>query len=190
MTNNPRDAVLHGLLEDVNAVTGEAQQAFGNLSARQLNWKPVAENWSVGQCLDHLMTTNKTYFPAFERIARGEKKNTLWEGMPLLPAFFGKMIVKSLGPEGTRKLKAPQVFRPSSSDVDAGIVGNFVEHQKQLVNLMEAMRDVNAEKVKVTSPASGLIAYSLLDAYKIIVTHERRHINQAKTILETRGFPR
>ncbi len=60
-------------------LAAEAEQSFGHLSVRQLNSKPHPEQWSVGQCLHHLVTSNSTYFPIFEKIIAGEKGATLWE---------------------------------------------------------------------------------------------------------------
>jgi RNA polymerase sigma factor (sigma-70 family) len=42
----------------------------------------------------------------------------------------------------------------------------------------------------ITSPVSRFITYSLSDAIKIITFHERRHLNQAKRIMQQEGFPK
>ena len=68
---------LQPLLERIDAVTSAAKDEFCALSATQLNWKPHPESWSIGQCLDHLITTNNTYFPMLEQIAQGKRKPTL-----------------------------------------------------------------------------------------------------------------
>ena len=41
----------------------------------------------------------------------------------------------------------------------------------------------------VTSPVSPLVTYSLLDAYRIMVAHGRRHFEQAQRVTEAAGFP-
>jgi hypothetical protein len=42
----------------------------------------------------------------------------------------------------------------------------------------------------VTSPVTAVATYSLLDAYRIIVGHERKHFEQARRVAESEGFPR
>ncbi|MGV3704400.1 MAG: DinB family protein [Arcticibacter sp.] len=37
-------------------------KSTGNLSAAQLHFKPAADKWSVGQCLEHIVATEKTLF--------------------------------------------------------------------------------------------------------------------------------
>ncbi|MEJ7615904.1 MAG: DinB family protein [Pyrinomonadaceae bacterium] len=60
---------------------------MGGLSARQLNWKPSPEQWSIGQCLDHLMNTNKQYFPLIEKLVAGAAKKTVFERRRCCPAY-------------------------------------------------------------------------------------------------------
>ncbi|HYY97319.1 MAG TPA: DinB family protein, partial [Pyrinomonadaceae bacterium] len=89
---------LGGLIEELGAVTTEAREVFGGLSAAQLNWKPSPERWSVGQCFDHLIATNRTFFADMERVASGEHKTSLWGRVSPLSGFFARLILKSLDP--------------------------------------------------------------------------------------------
>jgi len=49
---------------------------------------------------------------------------------------------------------------------------------------------LNLQRIKNSSPVSRIITYSLLDAYTIIVVHEKRHFLQARRVLDSSGFPR
>src|SRR5678816_4463844 len=106
---------LSGVSEDVKA-------SFGKLTAEQLNWKPSPESWSVGQCLDHLNTTNRSYYRSFDEVINGSRITRFMERLPVLPGLFGNLLVKSLDPEATRKLKAPPAFQASSSSIPTTIV--------------------------------------------------------------------
>jgi hypothetical protein len=181
--------ILSELIARANAVSGDVQSTFGPLNARQINWKPSEDQWSIGQCLDHLLTTNRPYFPVIEQVVRGEQKNNLWQSMPFFPGFFGKMLIKYVSPESPRKLKAPPKFQPSASAIDVGITRAFIDAQGKLTELMGATDRFDLEKIVISSPAIGLITYSLLDSYRIIVNHEERHTQQAKRVLASSGFP-
>jgi len=189
MTRNQGEQ-LSALVSAVTAINDETLAAFGDLTAQQLNWKPSAEQWSVAQCFDHLLTTNAAYFPVFDEILSGEKTPTFWERLPWLPAVWGKLLIKAVAPESQRKLKAPKIFRPSSSTVDEAIIRRFVEQQNQVIKYMKATEGLDLERIKIPSPVTGFITYSLLDAYRIIINHERRHLLQATRVSETDGFPK
>ena len=52
-------------------VAADAKSAFGNLNPSQINWKPSPERWSVAQCFDHLLTSNRGYLPIFDSVLAG-----------------------------------------------------------------------------------------------------------------------
>ena len=188
MTNNQGEH-LSGLVSAANTVTEQTLAGFGNLTTHQLNWKPGADQWSVTQCFDHLVTANEAFFPVFEKVLSGGK-NTFWESLPWLPAFWGKMLIKAVAPESTRKLKAPKIFHPSNSSVDGAIIHRFIDQQNQVIRYIKATEDLDLEKIKISSPVTNLITYSLMDAYRIIINHEKRHLLQAMRVSEMDGFPK
>jgi hypothetical protein len=188
MKNNQSDD-LNGLVSAAGSVADETRTTFGKLTPQQLNWKPSAGQWSVGQCFDHLINANAAYFPTFEKVLSGQKNNTLWESLPWLPAFWGKMLIKAVSPESTRKLKAPTIFTPSSSNIDGHIIRRFIEQQDQVVRYMKATQGFDVDTIKISSPVTNLITYSLMDAYRIIVAHEKRHFLQAVRLSQMDGFP-
>jgi hypothetical protein len=109
--------------------------------------------------------------------------------MPLLPRFFGKLIIKTLRPDSGRKAKAWPAFYPSSSHIAPGIIGSFLEQQERLLHLMESTSGLDLDGMRITSPVISFVTYSLMDAYRIIVVHEQNHFVQARRVTESPGFP-
>jgi hypothetical protein len=168
----------------------EARAAFGGFSPGQLNWKPAENSWSIAQCLDHLITTHSQYFPLFDRLAAGDSKPTTWEKISPLSGFFGRYLIKSLDPDNVKKLKAPGKAQPSASEISGDIVDRFGDHQRQLIeHLQKLPADLDPAKTIITSPLVGIVTYSLLDCYQIIVVHCWRHLGQAKRVAESDNFP-
>jgi hypothetical protein len=180
---------LPKLIDEAHANGEDAQKNFGQLSAEQLNWKPKADEWSVAQCFNHLIVINAANFPRIEQIANGEYKPSLKERLPLLPRFFGSMILKAVQPRAKHKFKAATKFEPASSAIGGDIIAKFKAHQEEVIDHMKMTKRLNLRKVIITSPAASFATYSLLDAYKILVAHERRHMAQASRVMETDGFP-
>jgi hypothetical protein len=180
---------LDGLVSQADAIAQDAKKVFGGLNSEQLNWKPGAERWSVGQCFDHLITTNSGYLPIIDDVLKGRKKSSVWQKLPFFPRMWGKLLVKSLDPSQTRKIKAPKKFEPAQSDISATVVEDFAGQQDKVIEAMKATSNLDLENIIVTSPAASLVTYSLMDAYRIIVVHERRHFQQAQRVTEESGFP-
>ena len=181
---------LDALVEELGAITTEAREVFGALDGAQLNWKPSAERWSVGLCFDHLIKTNGTFFADMERVAEGTHKSSTWARVSPLSGFFARMILKSLDSVRGRKTKAPRVFEPAKSGVDAGVMEEFASHQEELARRMRATAGRDLRRTMVTSPVAAVATYSLLDAYRIVVAHERKHFEQARRVMQEAGFPR
>ena len=176
-------ADLPSLITAVNQIATDTKSTFGHLSPSQLNWKPAAERWSVGQCFDHLITSN------IDDVLAG-KKRTLWQRMPLLPGLVAKLFIKSLDPANTRKIKAPKRFEPAQSDITAAVIDDFIKQQTAIVEKMKATEHLKLEKIVITSPAAAAIIFSLMDAYRILVVHEHRHFQQAKRVTNETTFPK
>jgi hypothetical protein len=189
MSSNPEMNNLPELLAEAERVSGEARATFGALSPEQVNWKRSPDEWSVGQCLEHLILSNSPYFPLIESIAAGRQKRKFWERVPVLPGIFGKLVLGAVKPESARKVKARPAFMPATSEVDGQIVSQFASHQDELIRLMKSTKGLPLEKIIITSPIAAVVTYSLLDGYRIIVTHERRHFRQAERVMQAEGFP-
>ncbi len=180
---------IDGFVAELEAVARDASEVFGGLSAAQLNWKPSAERWSVGQCFDHLIVTNQTFIPDIERVAAGTYKSSLWARVSPLSGFVAGFILGALDPAKGRKIKAPRVFRPAESDVEPDVINRFTRNLSEAAALMRATAGADLRRTMLTSPASALATYRLLDAYRIVAAHGRRHFEQARRVTEAAGFP-
>lgn len=154
---------------------------FGRLTPEELNWKPNANQWSVGQCIDHIIVTNETYFPIIRSILTGNYQPTIVQRLPFLPNFFGKLLLKSIG-TSSKKVKTFSVFEPKSSKISSNIVKDFLKHQDHLKTLIENTQHLDHERLVISSPVNKFIVYSLESAFNILVAHEFRHLAQAKEV--------
>jgi DinB superfamily len=180
---------LSTLLAEGRLVADETKRMFGPLSAEQVNWKPSVGEWSIGQCFDHLIISNRPYLTIIAEIRDGKRRQRAWERVPLLPRFFGKFLIRTLRADSGRKVKARPAFYPSTSHIPVGIITSFVEQQDRLLHLLEATGRLDLNRITITSPVVRLITYSLMDAYRIIVVHEQNHFVQARRVMELPSFP-
>lgn len=177
------------LVDEATAIAVDAERGFSHLTLDQLNWKPGADQWSVAQCFEHLIKINSAYFPQWRRIEQGAYRPTWRDRVPLLARFFGSIVLRAVQPESRRKFKAAKHVEPSPSAIDAGIIARFTAHQREVIEHMAVAGSRDAAALTITSPVAPIAFYSLLDAFRIIVAHERRHMAQAERVVRAQGFP-
>ncbi|HNU06538.1 MAG TPA: DinB family protein [Pyrinomonadaceae bacterium] len=175
-------------LADLDSISNEATAKFSGLNADQINFKPSADSWSVGQCFEHLILTNDQITGAVERVADGSHVNSFWENWSPFTSFFGNFLIKSMKRDD-KKFKVPSKSIVPPSNVDPQIVAKFIENNAMLIDLFGKIDSVDPEKIVITSPFMGLVTYKLAHGMTIIVEHERRHLRQAERVTIIDGFP-
>ena len=68
-------------------------------------------------------------------------------------------------------------------NLPGNIMESFKEAQAQLLDFIESCRHLLEKNTIISSPANKNIVYSLENAFEIIISHEKRHFNQAKEVL-------
>ena len=182
------DERIKSITHDMSAVATDAAAVFGGLSPEQLNWKPSEKGWSVAQCLDHIIRTNHEFDAEFEKLASETRKNSFWENYSPLTAWGGRFLVNAVSTD-SKKAKAPSKRIVPPSDLAADIVKQFAGEIDEVNRKVEACSGADREKTVVTSPFLFIFTYKLDDAFTVLVEHTKRHIRQAKRVMEADGFP-
>ena len=184
------------MAERINFVTTEMQKiaddaraSFSSLTETQLNWKPAEKSWSVGQCLDHIVKTNEQFYPEFERLASGNRKNSFWENWSPFSGMGGRFLINAVS-EDSKKAKAPSKSIVPPSEIESDIVAQFTEQISAVNKKVKACSGVDLKKTVVTSPFLAVFTYKFDDALTVLVEHSKRHIRQAKRVMEADGFPK
>lgn len=175
-------------IETFAKVSQETEKSFGNLTTYQLNLKPTPGRWSIAQCLHHLIVSNETYYIPLQIIIDGKHRNSFFQSIGFISRFFGSYLIKETGPVTSKPMKNPPVFAPSGSDLPGTIVTDFLKHQQQLSALVLQLDKTDLNNTIISSPALGIITYSLKDMLTILAGHEMRHLAQAKRILLNENF--
>src|SRR4029453_6503576 len=180
-------------LEEVRAgldeVARETQSTFGGLNARQLNWRPDATRWSVAQCFEHFLLANRLMFEAAAGALNGTAPRTIWQRLPGLPGMFGRMLVRSQAPTNARRFTASPQAQPAASGVAAAIIQRCGEQDRGAVARVHALDERIAARTIMTSPFIKVITYSVLDGWRLVFAHDRRHLEQARRVTLSPGFP-
>ncbi len=165
-------------------ITKQTLTEFGNLTSEQLNWKPNSNSWSIAQNLDHLIVVNETYYPVLASLKAGKYKTPFIAKIGLLVSFLSKTVLRAVQPDRQKKMKTFPIWEPNTSNVIGGILKRFQIHQNELKQKIEEAKGFVEKGVVISSPANRNIVYKLETAFDIIISHEQRHFEQAKEILQ------
>lgn len=162
---------------------------FSSLNEEQLNWRPDENSWSIGECLKHLCIMGEMYLREIHgAVKRGYQKDLF--GDEFKYSWFGKQFMKKMEPSAKSKFKSPSAFKPNDQRLSGEIVNEFLDFQDQLVKAMEDAKGLNLTKLKIKSPVFSLLKLRLGEAFELVITHQKRHLNQAQGVYKSLDFPK
>jgi hypothetical protein len=173
-------AALDAIARDLDAVRAEVLREADGLSQAQADWRPSADDWSVGEILHHLtlaeINTGKLTSKLLKETGAGSAYPSDLAGFAPLPAW----------PPGPRE--APPVVRPGK--------GHPID---QLLDDMRAARErsrQSLERLASVDPRAFTwrhFAFGEMDLgqwWMLQALHDRDHLQQLRRIKKTPGFPR
>ena len=181
---------LADVRSQLDAIARETQATFGGLDEQRLNWRPDDSRWSVAQCFEHLIAANGLMFRAAEEALSPSAPRSVWQRVPVLPGVWGRLLIRSQSPNATRKFTASPKAQPTSSAIDADVIVRFVDQHRDAVAAVQTMGERDAARVVMTSPFVRFITYSVLDGWRLVVAHDRRHFEQARRVTLLPEFPK
>jgi hypothetical protein len=169
-------------IAEIDKITDAFKQNFAHLNHAQLNWKPNSHTWSIAQNMEHLIVVNESYYPVLHALKQETYKTPLIAKIGFMVAFFGKTVLNAVSPDRLKKMKTFPIWQPSTSEVHTDIFMRFESHQNELKQQIENAKALVGKGIVISSPANKHIVYKLETAFDIIVTHEKRHFEQAKEV--------
>lgn len=182
-----RRATLAELEAEARQLAVEVREHFGTLDAVCLNLKPAPERWSIAECLEHLRVTDSGYLEFAQRLQRGERIAGALGRVTGLGRLFANLLLGSLTPTPVRRYKAPAPWQPTQASSTGDEVACFLADQDRLLEAIRAARQLDSERLMVHSPAARWLCYTWADALRIVIAHQRRHVNQARAVLAQVG---
>ena len=175
------------LISELDAADQRANALVKTLTPQQLNWKPGQDEWSVGQCLEHLCVTNDVYVPAMSSSLAGRPLAVVSE---ITPGWFGGWFIRNyIEPSSdTRRARAPKKIAPGP-EVEPSVLERFLSgnHRVRELVLRAGKHDVN--RVRFKNPFLPALRFTVGTGLEIVVRHQRRHLLQAERVRQRPEFP-
>jgi len=178
------------LMAELARIAFEVKQLADPLDDAQFNWRPSPDAWSVGQCLDHLVRVNRAYLDALESAADEGRRRGEMGDHPLTPGRVGAWFIRTLEPPPKRKLPTVRKGVPAERCIQTATLVAFGGEQQRLIALVRSTADLDCNAIRFANPlAFGLRAFSLATGLLVLAAHERRHVWQARRVVEHPEFP-
>jgi|SRR5579871_534436 len=170
-------------------VAEEIKTLSGGLSEAQFNWRPGPDQWSIEECLAHLVIAGQFQLRSIESATQAARTKGLTGAGPFRYGFLERVFLRNMEPAGTRKFKAPRRFRPVHGQPLTAIVPTLLHLQSQFIRSTEQAEGLDLARVKVPTPISRFFRVSLGMTLAIVAAHELRHLEQARRVRQHPQFP-
>lgn len=176
-------------MSELDANDARAIAVARPLTPEQLNWKPAPEQWSVGQCLEHLAIANELYRPPIADALAGAPSGAA--AGEITPGWFGRWFIRNyIAPSPqTRRARAPQKIAPVLSRVEPSILDRFLNGNRDMRELVARAQGYDVNRLRFKNPFVPLIRFTVGTGFEITSQHEQRHLLQAERIRQAPGFP-
>jgi len=172
---------LAAIAHDLDAARAEVLREAEGLSQAQADWRPAADDWSVGEILHHL---------TLAEINTGKLTSKLLKEMAgaaaPYPADLTAFSPLPVWPPGPRE--APPVVRPEKGYPIAQLLHDMRAARERSRQSLERLASVDPRAFTwrhFTLGEMDLGQWWMLQAH-----HDRDHLQQLRRIRRTPGFPR
>lgn len=175
------------LVSELDANDQGAMGLMTGISPEQINWRPAAGGWSVGQCLEHLCITNETYLRAIVEALKQQLEHPVEK---ITPGWLARWFIRSFvePSPNSKRVRAPRRIVPGLQ-VSASVLNRFLNSNQAYRELIRCGAAYDVNRTRFWNPLIPGIRFTVGTGFEIISGHERRHLLQAKRVKEAADFP-
>lgn len=147
------------------------------------SWKPAPERWSVGECAEHIVRTERALFETAKR-ALAAPENPAWAEKTKEKGDFIERVM----PDRTGRAQAPQEVRPTDGLSKSQVMDVFRSTREELAKLLEQQ----SLPLKSHTEEHPFPVFGTLNAYQWVLyvpLHTIRHSKQIEEVKAAAGYP-
>lgn len=173
---------LADFYQQFEQVKAEARELTEGLDEARFNWRPAPDQWSIEECLAHLIIVGQWEVRAMEHAIDDARARGLTGRSPLRHGPIERLVIDLSRPPVRLRLTAPRKFRPLHGQPLTAVLPTFLHLQRQFQLILERADDLDVARIKVVTPLSRFIRMRLGAMLAQIVAHQRRHMDQARRV--------
>lgn len=174
---------IDSLLQYFDKSTNELEKQVKGLSQAQLEFKPAADRWSISQCLEHIILSERMIFEmAKESLAKAPQPERRSE------VKLTDNNLKNMLTDRSHKFQAPKEVQPKGIYKDTETALSAFRAARQPVIDYIKKADINDLRNHVNDYPTGVV-----DGYQgllFIASHCARHTKQIEEVKADPNFPK
>ena len=172
---------LASVAHQIRQITRDAEVQVLGRDRSDLGVRLKPGSWCVAECLEHLTQTTRSFVPAIsDAIAEAPR---LTRNRPLRTGILANLLIRTLNPPYRIRFNVLPQLVPQHLPVGTAW-SNFLESQSELLHTVRSAAGFAIDEVRIESPVYARISYNIYGAFRILVTHQGRHIWQIEQILK------
>lgn len=180
---------IDGFRRQFEQISAEADALVTPLGDDQFTWKPGPNSWSVGECLEHMNATARSYLPAIDEGIADAIRNGAYAEGPFHYNLIGRVLSRVMEPPARLRMRAAADKQPGPQRPKRETLAGFRAYQVQYVDRLRQANGIDLSRARVRSPLVNWIRIPLGSAFAAMAAHERRHLWQARKITQMERFP-
>jgi hypothetical protein len=175
------------LLQMLDTTAKDFLALIENTTEEQWKWKSAPDRWSVGECAEHVILSERMLFQTALQALKNPADPD-WATKTAGKADFIKKVMPNRNPGGVGGARAPQEIVPEGSLTKEDVIERFNESRTEIRAFVAALDQPAKEHIeKHPFPVFGdLNAYDWLI---YVPLHTIRHSRQIVEVQGTAGFP-
>lgn len=183
ITEQDSSGNIQKMLAHYEQTAAHLKKSVAGLTDEQLNFSPTEDQWSINQCVEHIVLSEPMIFGMFKQeTSKSDSSKTSQK-----PSYTDEEIVNSIT-NRSEKYQAPEILKPTGKykNMSEALVA-FENGRKEIINYIKNA-DINALRNHISQGPAGPV-----DGYQnllFITTHSDRHILQIEEIKAHPNFPK
>jgi hypothetical protein len=173
------------------SISQDAPGIANGLTDAQFNWRPAPARWSVGDCFAHLNESAKAFIPSIDSAIAQARDQGLTSPGPFVFSAIERIVLRLTEPPPRLRTRAPKVIQPPTDPEKSAsrVMHEFSEWQTAIDGRIQRADGLDLKRARARLPGVPLLTWSLGTMLAITLAHERRHLWQARTVRNDKGFP-
>jgi hypothetical protein len=170
------------LLDYFEETADNLKDNIQGLDEEQMSYKPSEEDWSVAQCVEHIILTEKMLFDMTKKLleqpANPERKEEI--------VSTNQQLIEGIT-DRSNKFNAPKTLQPTGKYTNPeAAIDDFKAQREQILAYLEKVQVEELRNHISDTPAGPADAYQ---SFLFLAGHTARHTLQIEEVKGSPGFP-